>query len=247
MKRVLGILAGVGIALVVIGCAEPYDVRLRTTLENKRYQQTLNKNLEAAPEGSNLKPAGIYVRPPLGFKGPASTFALAVVEPGKFDITDSFVDTDKQASLHILARDNRPKAASPKKGADPSKTEPQAARGDFNSDVLDLVKSAYSVDVDAASLKAESKDHGARHNPYKAKTLDANTKEVQIWIYGDKTSPAQVALIFDYPKDARNSLASPINYCLQSFGVGRVAESLYAGRGDELSGEEAAPPPAGVF
>jgi hypothetical protein len=245
MKRVLGILAGVSIALVVIGCAEPYDVRLRTTLENKKYQMTLDKNLEKAPEDPKLKSHLVYVRPPLGFKGPAE-FALAVVEPNKYDVANSFIDSDKQAGLHILARDNKPKTATSKKGADPSKTaEPQAVRGDFTADVLDLVKAALSLDIDAQQLKAESKAHGARKNDYKTKTLDANTKEVQVWIYGDKNSPEQVALIFDYPKESRNSLTSAINYCLQSFGVGRVAESLYAGR-DEFSGEEAAPP-SGVF
>lgn len=241
MKRVLGILAGMSIALV-IGCAEPYDIRLRTTVENMRYQQTLDKNLEKAPDGSNLKTTGIYVRPPLGLKGPAQAFVLPVIEPGKFDITDSFIDQEKQASLHIVARDNRPKPAA-KKGGAPA--PPKAARGDFTADVLDLVKSAYSVDFDAAQLKSESKAHGRKSNTYKTKTLDANTKEVQVWIIGDKNSTAQVALIFDYPKESRNSLSSPINYCLQSFGMGREAESLYAGR-DELSGEEA-PPPGGVF
>ncbi len=244
MKRVLGILAGVSIALV-IGCAEPYDVRLRTTIENKRYQKQLDNNLETAPDGSNLKGADVYVRPPKGLKGPAQTFALAVVEPGKFDITDSFIDQDKQASLHIVARNNKPKPAT-KKGSDPSKAaQPPAVRGDFTADVLDLVKSSYSVDVDTQQLKSESKGHGARNNAFKTKTLDVNTKEVQVWIYGDKNSPAQVALIFDYPKEARNSLASKINYCLQVFGAGPVAQSLYAGR-DEASGEEALPP-GGVF
>jgi hypothetical protein len=245
MKRVVGILAGVGLGLLVIGCAEPYDGRVKTTIENKKYQMTLDKNLEKAPEDANFKSRLVYVRPPLGFKGPVE-LGIVVVEPGKFDMAKSFIDANKQAGLHILARDNRPKGATPKKGADPSKAaEPQAARGDFTADVLDLVKGAYSVDLDAQQLKADTKAHGARNNAYKTKTLDANTKEVQVWIYGDKNSPSQVALIFDYPKDSRNSLTSAITYCLQSFGAGRVAESLYAGR-DELSGEEAAPP-SGVF
>jgi hypothetical protein len=240
MKRVLGIIASVNIALLVIGCAETYDVRLRRTLENKKYQMTLDKNLEKAPEGSNLKTLNIYVRPPLGFKGPAE-FALAVVEPGKYDITDSFIDSSKQASLHILARTNKPKTAA-KKGVDPSKpAEPQAVRGDFTADVLELVKSAYSIDIDPQQLKSETKAHLPRSNTYKTKSVDANTKEVQVWIYGDKNSPAQVALIFDCPKDALRDLSSKIKYCLETFGVGPVAQSLYAGR-DEVSGEEAPPP-----
>jgi hypothetical protein len=244
MKRVLGILAGAVVALVVVGCADPYDVRVRTTVENRKYQMTLDKNLEKAPEGSNLKPADIYVRPPLGLKGPVD-LGINVPEPGKFDIADSFIDPKKQAGLHILARDNRPKPAT-KKGGDPSKpAESPAARGDFTADVLDLVKSAYGVDIDVQQLKSETKAHGRKQNAYRTKTLDASSKEVQVWIYGDKNTPAQVALIFDYPKESGKTLSSSINYCLQSFGVGREAQSLYAGR-DEVSGEEAAPP-GGVF
>jgi hypothetical protein len=239
MMRVLGILAGVGIALVVVGCADPYDVRVRTTVENRKYQMTLDKMLEQAPEGSDLKAKQIYIRAPLGFKGPAE-FLPTPIEPNRFDAAKSFLDEKKQASLHLLARDNRPKPAA-KKGA-----EPPPARGDFTSDVLDVVKSAYGVDIDAQQLKSESKQHGARKNDYKTKTMEANAKEVQVWIYGDKTSPAQVALIFEYPKDSKGNFSSAIGYCLQTLGVGKMAESLYAGR-DEVSGEEAAPPPGGVF
>jgi hypothetical protein len=246
MKRILGILAGAGLA-VLIGCAQQYDLRLEATLANKKYQQTLDRNLEKAPDGSNLKPANIYVRPPLGFKGPAQTFALGALEPGRFNIADSFIDPDKQAGLHIVARDNRPKAT-PKKAAKPAEAEPPpAARGDFTADVLDLIKSAYSVDVDAQSLKSETKGHGSRMYPFKTATKDAGNKEVQVWIYGEKNSPTQVALIFDYPKESRNSLSSAIGHCLEAFGVGRWAESLYAGR-EEIVGEDGvAAPPGGVF
>ena len=51
MKRILGILAGASLTFVV-GCAQQYDLRLETTVENKKYQQTLDKNLEKAPESS---------------------------------------------------------------------------------------------------------------------------------------------------------------------------------------------------
>jgi hypothetical protein len=246
MKRILGILAGASLA-VLIGCAQQYDLRLQTTIDNKKYQQTLNRNLEKAPEGSNLKTASVYVRPPLGLKGPAQTFALGELEPGRFSPTDSFIDPDKQAGLHIVVRDNRPKAAT-KKGANPSQAAPApAARGDFTADVLDLIKTAYSVDLDVSKLKSETRGHGRKQYPFKTATLDAGNKEVQVWIYGDKNTSAQVALIFDYPKESRGSLSSGIKYCLESFGVGREAESLYAG-GDVLAEEEgAAAPPGGVF
>ena len=43
------------------------------------------------------------------------TFSLVAVEPGKFDLENSFIDEAKQASLHVLARHKKPKAP-PKKG-----------------------------------------------------------------------------------------------------------------------------------
>ncbi len=244
MKRMLGILAGAGLALV-FGCAQQYDLRLQTTLENKKYQQRLDAKLEKAPQTSNLKPHNIYVRPPKGLAGPAQTFALGALDPGRFDIADSFIDADKQAALHIVARDNRPKPAA-KKGANPSEARPPAARGDFIADVVDLIKTAYSVDFEASKLKAESKRHGRKNNSYRTATFDAGNKEVQVWIYGDKSSQAQVALIFDYPKEALKSLSSGIALCLESFGVGREAESLYAGR-EEIGGEEGGATPGATF
>ena len=156
MKRVLGILAGASLALA-IGCAQSYDLRLDETIENMKYQQDLDKNTEEPPAKSNLETAKIYIRAPKGLKGPAQTFAF-VIEQGKFDVADSFIDQEKQASLHILARTNAPKPATPKKGPNPSDgmepAAPTAARGDFTADVLDFIKGAYSTDIEASQLKS---------------------------------------------------------------------------------------------
>lgn len=251
MKRVLGILVGASLSLV-IGCAQQYDLRLEKTIENKKYQQRLDNNLEPAPQASNLKTANVYVRPPLGLKGPAKTFALVVVEPGKFDVADSFIGADGQAGLHILARDNRPKAkpkSPPKKGPAPAEEEapPPATRGDFTTDVLELLKAAYNTDFDTSQLKTETRPHPPRNNSYKTKTLELSNKDVQVYLYGDKNSQAQVALIFEGPKEWLHDNSSKIALCLESFGVGREAENLYAGKSEMAGDEGASAPPGGVF
>jgi hypothetical protein len=215
MKRVLATLASLGF-LLVIGCAQNYDLRLSNTIESRLYQRRLNNNLEKAPEKSNLASSKVYVRPPKGLQGPIQTFGLPVLEAGKFDIEDTFIDQQKQASLHVVARDNRPKAQ-PKKGAPPAQTAP---RGDFTADVLDLLKNSYGTDFEASRLKPESKEHGRKRNTFKAMTVDLTAKEIKVYLFDDKSNPEKVALIFDYPKEERVSLSSKINLCLESFAVG---------------------------
>jgi hypothetical protein len=244
MKRALAILASLGLILV-IGCAQNYDLRLGHTMENRQYQRRLNTNLEAAPTKTNLETTKIYVRPPKGLKGPAQTFGLAVVEAGKFDIEDTFIDQQKQASLHVLARVIVPKPPT-KKGAHPAESTP---RGEFTTDVLDLLKNVYGTDLDASKLKPDSKSHGRRTNSYKTVTLDLTAKEVKIYLFGDMNSPEKVALIFDYPKEEYKNLSTKIDLCLESFAVGEEARRAYSGVGDEETGEEGAggQPPGGVF
>ena len=107
------------------------------TLEEMKYQVRLEKTWRRPRPKSILEKELIYVRPPKGLSGPTKTFTLAVVEPGRFDLENSFIDESKAASLHVLARHKKPKAP-PKKGATPP---PAAApRGDFTAEVIDLVK-----------------------------------------------------------------------------------------------------------
>jgi hypothetical protein len=249
MKRVLGILVGASLA-ISIGCANSYDLRIEQTLENMRYRRDLDRNTEAPPTKSNLETAKIYLRAPKGLKGPAQSFPY-VVEPGKFDIADSFIDPDKQTSLHILARTNAPKpptkkaAGPPAEGAD--QPAPAAVRGDFTSDVLDFIKSAYSTDFDASQVKPVSTDtHGRKGVPYKGATIETGNKVVKVYFHGEKTGPAQVALIFEGTKESLNSLSSQISYSLNSLVIGPKATSIYGGQ-DELAAEEGAAPPGGVF
>ena len=81
MRRACVILASACLVLFV-GCRD-YDIRLEKTLEEMKYQQKLEKNLEKAPTKGALQTELIYVRPPKGLTGPTQTFSLVAVEPGK--------------------------------------------------------------------------------------------------------------------------------------------------------------------
>ena len=243
MKRAFGILAGLCLVLV-IGCSA-YDSRLQQTLEELRYRKRLNDNLIEAPTKGKLQELAIYVRPPRNLKGPTQTFTMTVVEPGKFDLENSFIDQDKQESMHLLARVVRPKAPNAKKGA--AQPEP-TPRGKFFDDVSELIKTVYGVDLEPGQLKPETKKHGARTNTYKGTTINLTAKKVQVYFYGDEKSKYQVALIFEYPEAAHNSINPKIGLSLESFGVGEAAVRAFQGGSELEGGEEGAegggqPPP----
>jgi hypothetical protein len=163
---------------------------------------------------------------------------MTVLEPGKFDISDSFFEQGK-ATLHVLARINRPKAATAKKGA-PAPAE-TATRGEFNSDVLALLGGVYNVDLDPAKLKEETK----KLNKYKHMTFEGNAKVVQVYLYPAVKSatkpPYEIALVFEYPKTEAANLVPKIELTLESFETGARAQRLYSGAGlEEEAGEAGA-------
>ena len=53
-------------------------------------------------------------------------------------------------------------------------------------------------------------------------TLDLTAKEVQLYLYGDKNGPYEIALIFDYPKDSKNSIDPKIRLSLEAFATGEL-------------------------
>src|SRR5258708_25688352 len=84
-----------------------------------KYLRRLNDNLAEAPTKGLLQQELIYIRPPKGFTGPTKAFSLATIEPGKFDVENSFIDEAKQATLHVLVRHKKPKAPATKTGTPP--------------------------------------------------------------------------------------------------------------------------------
>jgi hypothetical protein len=234
MRRACAILVSACL-LLVLGCQD-YDKRLGVTLEEMKYQQRLEKNLEKASTKGQLEKELIYLRPPKGFSGPTKAFGMVAVEADKFDVEQSFIDESKSASLHVLARHKKPKAP-PKKGVTPPAATP---RGDFTAEVIDLVKTAYGTeDLTPSKFKAVTKKHAGRENIFKEAKLNLNTKEVVIYLFGDKNSPYNVAMIFDYPKAETSAVSSKINLSLEAFAVGEPAGRAFSGGNPEESSQEA--------
>jgi hypothetical protein len=232
MRRVLALAATTTLVLAG-GCGgEKYEFRLNKTLEEMRYRKRLDDNLNPAATKGRLEQNLIFIRPPKGLSTePAKDFQLTVLEPGKFDVSESFYEKDKQ-NLHILARVKRPKGPAGKKGAQAEQA--QAVRGEFVGDVLAVLGSVYNVDLDPAKVKEETK----RNNKFKHLTFEANGKNIQVYFYGAKTSQYEVALIFEYPKSEQASLVSKIDLTLGSFGVGERARRAFNGSVSEEEGAE---------
>lgn len=227
MRRVLAMLVTAS-CLIAVGCgSKSYEERLNRTLEDMRYQKRLDDNLMPPPtrEQGKYEELAIFIRAPKSMVPSSSKEFLLypAIEPGKFDLEGSFIEDKKQTpSLHVLARIKKPKDASKKKVATPADT---ATRGDFNVDVLAIVNAVYSSDLDLAKFKEVNE----KRNKFKHHTLEVNDKNVQIYLFGGKDDPHQVALIFEYPKSEQGTLVSKIKLCLESFAVGRRAQSNYSG------------------
>ena len=224
MRRVLAMLATTAATLMLAGgCAKSYDIRMSKTLERMRYEKRLDDNLIAAPKGTKFETYHIFVRPPLNLKGPSKEFLLGVQEPGKFELTESFLEGNKQ-SLHVLARVKVPKDPTKKKAA--PKPEDAVVRGEFNADVIAIVNSVYAVELDPAKAKEESKKPGNVKNVYRHLKFEGNGKDVQVYLNGKKGDPYEVALIFEYPKAEEAALISKIELCLESFATGERAPAV---------------------
>lgn len=243
MRRVLAMVATTAI-LLASGCgSKSYEFRLNKTLEDMRYRKRLDDNLLPAPSKGKFTDLMIFVRPPKGLGEPTKEFLLTVLEPNKFDIAESLVEQGKQ-SLYILGRVKRPKApAGAKKAAAPVET---ASRGDFNQDVIAILNSVYGMEIDLAKSKEVTK----KNNKYRQLVFEANGKVVHVYLWGSKTNPYEVALIFEFPKAEQANLASKIELTLESFAVGDVARKKFSGAvSEEETGEGGSPTaaPPGVF
>ena len=222
--------------------------RVRMTLDEMRYTKRLNTSLEEAPTKTSLQGDEIYIRPPLGLKGPTQAFGLTGTDPGKFDIENSFIDATKGTSLHVVARVKKAKApaGAKKAAAAPVETVP---RGKFIDDVVKLVKAAYNVELTPGEFKPESKSHLGRDNAYKARKMDMATKQVEVFVYTESNGVREVALIFEFPKIETNYMRPKVDLCLESFAVGDRARRSFDGTISELdagAGEVAgsgSPPP----
>ena len=195
-----------------------------------KYQKKLDDNLTDAPTKGKLEELQIYVRPPKNMTGPTQTFQMTVVEPGKFDVESSFIEQDKQ-SLHLLARVKRPKTPS-KKAPTPAETTP---RGDFNTDVVELVKNVYGTELEVAVQgreEAEQHVQGQDDRPERQERADLSLRQ--------QDQPLRGGPDLRVSQGRAQRINPKIGLCLESFAVGEKARRAFAGRGetdDEVGGE----------
>ena len=236
MRRVLVLLASTTL-LLAGGCGgKSYETRLDRTLDLKRYIRRLDENVLAAAKGK-LEPNLIYVRPPMNMEGPMKEFAMTVLEPGRFDVAESYVDAEKKSSLHVLARLPKPKTPAGKKAP-----APEPARGDFVDDVAAELAKTYSIEVDKTKAKEETKKSLLNINKFKHLTLSTGGKTIQVYFQAVKQS-YEVALIFEYPSEEIKSLNSKIDLTLESFATGEMARRAFTGKDvEEETGEGGAAP-----
>ena len=238
MRRGSVTIATTFLMLLAVGCGVPsYEKRLDKTLESMRYQKRLDENLAPAPTGGVYDTKLIYIRPPQK-EAATKAFMLGAPEPGLFDVEVSFQGPNKD-TLNLLARIKQPKKAAAK-GAPPADAAPPATRGDFKSDVLNLIAGVYGVadDVQPGKLKKQ----GNKDNAYERLFFDTvvENAKTRVEAYFYKQDPYDACLIFVYPSgDAK--MAAKVTLCLESFAVGPKARRAFSGleegeEGDEDSG-----------
>jgi hypothetical protein len=214
MRRVLAMPVAAAL-LVAAGCgSQSYEVRLNKTLGDMRYRKRLDDNLLPAPTKGKFEELRILVRPPKGLQ--QKTFMLGMPEPGQFDLAASFDESQKR-SMHLLARVKRPKGPDSRtKGAEVAPTN----RGDFSRDVLALLNKYYGTnDLTIEKFTEET----YKTNKFKRHVFSVKDKDVQIYLYGPKGDPYEVAFVFEFPNSEQAALISKIGLCLESFATGRKA------------------------
>jgi hypothetical protein len=170
----------------------------------------------------------------LGASTPEATPGVEAPKPGAV--------APKQ-SLHMLARVKRPKSPNPK-----AKPEPPAPPRVFNNDVVALINAAYAPQPPLTVDKF--KETKRRNNTFRQFSLPpVGGKYIQVYLYGSRNDPYEVALIFEYPSTEQSNLTPKIDLCMGSFAVGTRAQRAFSGAVGETPAGETAPagPAPGVF
>ncbi len=219
--------------LVVAGCGKQYVARMDKTIEDLKYQERLNANLEPGPGDGDLKKLSIWVRAPKG-QQQTKAFALGNVPEGQFDVASSYSATGG-ASLHVLARKKMPKAA-PKKGAVPA---PDIPRGPFLQDVMNILTAQFGP-VDALAPE-KSKPETKKGNTFKRWVFPAADKTVQLYTF--EKDPFNVALIYVFDTKNQNEMASKVGLSLEAFATGPKADRFFGGATSEEEASESVATP----
>ena len=221
MRRLLTAMLS-GALLLTAGCVTRYQARLDKAVMDEKYRRELDKNLELPPAEGPLGRARTSISGrPRGCRCPRSSSSGAI-QPGFFDVERSFYEGQKNF-LHVLARKKMPKKA-PAKGAP---AEQPVARGEFNADVLAVLKAVFGDDENIALEKFKDDPHKTNLKIRRA-IFTANTgKKVEVYL--DKEDPYDVAMIYVFDPADEKTLDPKIRYSLEAFALGEKAKIKYTG------------------
>ena len=225
MRRVWLVIASAALLTTLsYGCGKAhYEERLDKTLERLKYEARVRKLLMPKLEDKRFVDLSIFLRAPKDLA--LSKTGQLPVNEGQFELDASF--TDKDTSLHVLARVKLPKKAQAK-GAPPAPAP--TPRGDFSREVLGVLTNVYgSVEkLETPKFVEETRrGHGMPAVKFRRLIFTVNDKEVDVYTY--KQENHEVALIFVYDPKQKNALLPKIELSLENFATGTEATRRYNG------------------
>jgi hypothetical protein len=266
MRRIF-VLLTVAFSVVAAGCGYTnYEKRLEAT--EARIKDEIRIDQVLAPRATgDFEKLSVYLRAPKGWT-PSPLFAPEFAENSQyedtfapyFDLRGSFTAppaaadaTKKQATeappasemMRFLARRKKEKTDAEKAEAPPE--QPAVARGEFLTEVLQLIRGFYAGDSEGAVAEPVNKEIWPRTNPkrnieyQRYKFNGSKNQLVHVYIFKDTqgTTEYDAALIFEFPDGQASAAASDaVDLTLGTFAVGSRANRLFRGDSEE-SGEGA--------
>jgi len=230
------------VPLLLAGCGyESYEARLAATERRIRDERILNAELAGAL-ADIFQEHNVYLRVPTGLARYGEFFPVELPE-GFFEIGDSFMEQAAaqggQATgpyqLHVLVRHETEEAEGEQQEQE---EEPAAPRGDFVSDLYEILRVAYGVDASTVGAETVNKTiwpRGASSESLtfdRLKFTDPNGVLVHVYIFQQETpqETSDVALIWEFPTgEAPTSADNPVDLSLGTFAVGSRAARYFQG------------------
>lgn len=239
MRRLPALATFFVLSLPVLGCGySSYEARLEATQGRLKDDMILNQQLYSAAQGEFAENS-IFLRVPQGM-AQQPEFELIPLNPDAFEVAASFTSQSANANyaLHVLAR---------RDSQDPPNPEepPRPARGDFRSDVVNVLAQVYGPEIASAPIEQVNKTVWPRSDvapPVSFERLtmtDRNLQLIHLYFYKEESGNAnyEAALIWEFPSgEAPTASPNPVDLTLGTFAVGQRAASRFSGRPDQVGG-----------
>ncbi|WP_169974116.1 hypothetical protein [Tautonia rosea] len=239
MRRLPALATFFVLSLPVLGCGySSYEARLEATQGRLKDDMILDQQLYSAAQGPFAENS-IFLRVPQGL-AQRPEFELIPLNPDAFEVEASFnpQSANTNYSLHVLARRDSQEPPDPEQ-------PPRAARGDFRSDVINVLAQVYGPDIASAPIEQVNKTVWPRSDvappiTFERLTMtDRNLQLIHLYFYKEESGDAtyDVALIWEYPSgEAPTATPNPVDLTLGTFAVGQRAASRFSGRPDSVGG-----------